>query len=132
MKQSITTAVLVLALASCSNEPIDEGRGVVSLEADAALAETGGTQREQPRAPAATGSERGALLKSLEDYSVVVETWQRRARPGSLMRTYDVTAAAGFDPGEPKFTPEPGKTYFYVNVARAALWTPTGENSHAA
>ena len=128
MKQSITPAVLVLALASCSNEPVDQGRGVVSLEADAALAETGGTQREQTRDPAGTGTERDALLKSLEDYSVVVETWRRRARPGSLMRTYEVTAAAGFDPGGPKFTPEPGKTYFYVNVGtRGTLDLATGE-----
>ena len=128
MRQSVTTAVLALVLASCSNEPIGEGRGVASLEADASLAEADDTQRQQTGDPAATGAERDSLLKSLEDYSVVVETWERRARPGSLMRTYEVTAGAGFDPGEPKFTPEPGKTYFYVNVGtRGTLDLATGE-----
>ena len=64
----------------------------------------------------AAGSERLAMLQAVEDFSAVVENWERRAREGSLMRTYEVAVAAEFDPGEPKFTPEPGKTYFYENA----------------
>lgn len=77
---------------------------------------------------AASGNERLALLKAVEDFSVVVDTWERRAREGSLMRTYEVTVAAEFDPGEPKFTPEPGKTYFYENAGtRGTRNVLTGE-----
>ena len=44
------------------------------------------------------------------------------------MRTYEVRAGAEFDPGEPKFTPEPGNTYFYVNVGtRGTVDLATGE-----
>ncbi len=76
----------------------------------------------------AAGSERLALLRSIEDFSVVVDTWERRAREGSLLRTYEVDVAAEFDPGEPKFTPEPGKTYFYENVGtRGTRNVMTGE-----
>ena len=128
MRKSITTAVLVLALASCSDEPVGGGSGVVPPEVDASPAETGDAPREQTRDPAAAGSERQRLLRALEDYSVVVETWERRARPGSLMRSYEVTVGAEFDPGEPKFTPEPGRTYFYENVGtRGTLDVATGE-----
>ena len=44
------------------------------------------------------------------------------------MRSYEVTVAAEFDPGEPKFTPEPGKTYFYENAGtRGTRNVQTGE-----
>jgi DNA-binding beta-propeller fold protein YncE len=46
----------------------------------------------------------------------VLTSWERRANEGSLLSHYDTRVVATFDPGEPKFTPEPGKTYFYENT----------------
>ena len=102
---------------------------VAALAAEAPVAEAGEPAAEQAAtAGVAAGSERLAMLQAVEDFSVVVDTWERRAREGSLMRTYEVTVAAEFDPGEPKFTPEPGKTYFYENAGtRGTRNVQTGE-----
>jgi mono/diheme cytochrome c family protein len=61
-------------------------------------------------------TERDRQVQAIETFDSVLETWTRRAREGSLTSHYDVQVVAEFDPGEPKFTPEPGKTYFYENV----------------
>ena len=58
---------------------------VAALAAEAPVAETGEPAAEQSSAAGvAAGSERLALLKAVEDFSVVVDTWERRAREGSL------------------------------------------------
>ena len=73
------------------------------------------------------------MLKAVEDFSVVADTWERRAKAGSLKRTYEVTVAAEFAPGEPKFAPElrssmhstaltPDGRYVYISGA-----APSGE-----
>ena len=101
---------------------------VAALQAQAPEPETVDAPAEPATAPSSTASERDAMIRAVEDFSVVVDTWERRARPGSLLRTYDVTVTAEFDPGEPKFTPEPGKTYFYENVGtRGTRNLTTGE-----
>ncbi len=101
---------------------------VAALQAQAPEPETADAPAEPATAPSATASERDAMIRAVEDFSAVVDTWERRARPGSLLRTYDVTVTAEFDPGEPKFTPEPGKTYFYENVGtRGTRNLTTGE-----
>ena len=101
---------------------------VVALQAQAPEPETADAPADPATAPSATASERDAMIRAVEDFSAVVDTWERRARPGSLLRTYDVTVTAEFDPGEPKFTPEPGKTYFYENVGtRGTRNLTTGE-----
>ena len=61
-------------------------------------------------------TERDRQVQAIETFDSVLETWTRRSREGSLTSHYDVEVVAEFDPGEPKFTPEPGKTYFYENV----------------
>lgn len=61
-------------------------------------------------------SERIQKLQEIEDFSGVLEQWERRAGPGSLMRHYEVEVIAEFEPGEPAFEPEPGTTYFYENT----------------
>ncbi len=48
-----------------------------------------------------------------EMFTDVQANWERKAETGSLKRTYDAEVVWDFEPGEPKFTPEPGKTYFY-------------------
>ena len=101
---------------------------VAALQAQAPEPESADAPAEPATAPSATASERDAMIRAVEDFSAVVDTWERRARPGSLLRTYDVTVTAEFDPGEPKFTPEPGKTYFYENVGtRGTRNLTTGE-----
>ena len=102
---------------------------VAALQAQAPEPEPVDAPAEAAAAPTASGGERDAMIRAIEDFSVVVDTWERRARPGSLLRTYDVTVTAEFDPGEPRFTPEPGKTYFYENVGtRGTRNLATGEN----
>ena len=59
---------------------------------------------------------RDLQVEAIETFSSVQETWTRRAAEGSLTSHYQTEVIATFDPGEPKFTPEPGKTYFYENV----------------
>ena len=59
---------------------------------------------------------RDLQVEAVETYASVQETWTRRAREGSLASHYQTEVVATWDPGEPKFTPEPGKTYFYENV----------------
>ena len=43
-------------------------------------------------------------------------TWERRSQTGNIMRTFESVVVATWDPGEPKFEPEPGKVYFYENT----------------
>ena len=59
---------------------------------------------------------RDLQVEAIETFTSVEETWTRRAREGNLTSHYQTEVIATFDPGEPKFTPEPGKTYFYENV----------------
>ena len=104
---------------------------VAALATEAPVADANDPMSEQAAdavASVAAGSERLAMLRAVEDFSVVVDTWERRAREGSLKRSYEAAVAAEFDPGEPKFTPEPGKTYFYENAGtRGTRNIRTGE-----
>ncbi len=61
-------------------------------------------------------TERDLQVEAIETFESVQATWTRRAKEGSLLSHYDAQVLATFDPGEPKFTPEPGKTYFYENI----------------
>jgi len=72
--------------------------------------------------------ERVTEAQAAVPFSLVLESWQTRAMQGSLKQTYDVELLAEFDPGEPKFTPEAGKTYFYENTGTRGTMNPeTGE-----
>ncbi|TCL08266.1 hypothetical protein BXY66_0301 [Shimia isoporae] len=46
-------------------------------------------------------------------WSEVRENWERKSEEGPLKQTYEVEVAGEWEAGEPVFTPEPGKTYFY-------------------
>ena len=59
---------------------------------------------------------RDLQVEAIEQFDMLQATWTRRAREGNLTSHYQTEVIATFDPGEPKFTPEPGKTYFYENV----------------
>ncbi|MFL2547236.1 MAG: hypothetical protein ACJ0SL_07730 [Candidatus Rariloculaceae bacterium] len=55
-------------------------------------------------------------VEQMERFETVQETWERRADEGSVWSEYPSRIVATWDPGEPKFTPEPGKTYWYENI----------------
>jgi len=59
---------------------------------------------------------RDRQVEQIETFESVVSTWERRAKEGSVWSEYPSRIVARFDPGEPKFEPQPGKTYFYENV----------------
>ncbi len=61
-------------------------------------------------------TERDLQIEAIETFESLRATWTRRSREGSLLSHYDTQVLATHEPGEPKFTPEPGKTYFYENV----------------
>ncbi len=61
-------------------------------------------------------TERDLAVEAIESFGSVITGWERRAKEGSVLSHYDTELIAEFDPGEPKFTPEPGKTYFYENT----------------
>ncbi|HEY5622763.1 MAG TPA: hypothetical protein VIV14_03305 [Gammaproteobacteria bacterium] len=53
---------------------------------------------------------------AIQDFDALRAAWTRRAREGSRVSHYDAQVIATWDRGEPKFTPEPGRTYWYENV----------------
>ncbi len=59
---------------------------------------------------------RDLQVEAVETFASVQETWTRRAKEGSVWSEYPSRIVAKWDPGEPKFEPQPGKTYFYENV----------------
>lgn len=65
-------------------------------------------------------TERDLQIEAIETFDSLQATWTRRAKEGSLLTHYEVELLTTFDAGEPKFTPEPGKTYFYENVGAAS------------
>ena len=58
-------------------------------------------------------TERDELILQVEQFDTVLADWERKSQPGNIMRTYDIRSVRTYDPGEPKFAPEPGKVYFY-------------------
>lgn len=59
---------------------------------------------------------RDLAVEAIESFGTVLTSWERRAKEGSVLSHYENQVLAEFDPGEPKFKPQPGRTYFYENV----------------
>lgn len=59
---------------------------------------------------------RDLQVEAIETFASVQDTWTRRSIEGSVLSQYPSRIVATWDPGEPKFEPQPGKTYFYENV----------------
>jgi hypothetical protein len=59
---------------------------------------------------------RDLQVEAVETFASVQETWTRRSEEGSVWSEYPSRVVATWNPGEPKFQPQPGKTYFYENV----------------
>ena len=114
----VALSLFVLQLTGTTPESID----VNALQAEIFLGTQPELETQVPRAEIA------AETQATMPFSAVLESWQTRAMQGSLKRTYDVELLAEFDPGEPKFTPEAGKTYFYENTGTRGTMNPeTGE-----
>lgn len=71
-------------------------------------------------------TERDRAVSAIESFDTVLEDWERRARTGSIGGSYSVRVVATFEPGTAKFTPEPGKTYFYENLGTSGGFRPDG------
>ena len=74
-------------------------------------------------------SEHDQRVSGIESFDQVLAGWERRARTGNIMSTYDVQVVATFDPGEPKFEPQPGKTYFYENLGTSTSFYSAGRRA---
>ena len=90
--------------------PLDSGLPREWLESLDVVRENQAEQLEFVKTP------RDLQIEAIETFASVQETWPRRAEEGNLTSHYQTQVIATFDPGEPKFQPEPGKTYFYENV----------------
>ena len=76
-------------------------------------------------------SEHDRRVSAIESFDDVLEGWERRARTGNIMSTYDVQVIATYDPGEPRFEPQPGKTYFYENLGTSTAFYSAGRRAAA-
>ncbi len=65
-------------------------------------------------------TERDVAVESIQTWDSVIADWQRRSNEGPLRAEYTSQVTKTFEPGEPKFQPENGKTYFYENVGNSA------------
>ncbi len=65
-------------------------------------------------------TERDVAVESIQTWDSVIADWQRRSNEGPLRAEYTSVVTREFDPGEAKFEPENGKTYFYENVGNSA------------
>lgn len=65
-------------------------------------------------------TERDLAVESIQTWDSVIADWQRRSNEGPLRAEYTSQVTQTFDPGEPKFVPENGKTYFYENIGNSA------------
>jgi hypothetical protein len=65
-------------------------------------------------------TDRDLQIEAIETFESLQATWTRRSREGGLLSHYDAEVLTTYEAGEPMFTPEPGKTYFYVNVGASS------------
>ena len=74
-------------------------------------------------------TERDRLVDQIASFDTVLDDWQRRAKTGSLRGTYEIRVARTYERGTPKFTPEPGKLYFYeaTGAGRPEAFGDAGE-----
>ena len=59
---------------------------------------------------------RDLAVQDVERFETVIADWERRSTEGNIRGDYTIRVARTYDPGEPKFQPEPGKVYFYENT----------------
>jgi len=73
-------------------------------------------QASQGVEPVFPKTDRDLQVEAVERFSDLQANWTRRANEGSLLSHYASRTVQTWDAGEPKFEPQPGKTYFYENT----------------
>ena len=71
-------------------------------------------RRADPRVFVKT--ERDLAVEAIESFGSVLTGWERRAKAGSLLTAYEAEVVETWEPGEPRFEPQPNRTYFYESV----------------
>jgi DNA-binding beta-propeller fold protein YncE len=99
-----------LYLRTLAGQPVDQS---VVGELYAELAEQKAALGEEAVYPK---SKRDLAVEKIETFDTVLADWSRKAQTGNIWKQYQTRVLRTFEPGEPAFTPEPGKTYFYENV----------------
>jgi mono/diheme cytochrome c family protein len=122
-------------------DPSDEDLAAISmyirtlagmdLEADLPerwLADLEAVKSSQVDGPVFAKTARDLQVEAIETFASVQDTWTRRSKEGSVLSHYQSQVLQTFDPGEPKFEPQPGKTYFYENVGTASTPAVLGDD----
>ena len=107
----IAVAMYVRTLAGLPEDRTLPDRWRADLEA---LQASQGIEPEFPK------TERDLQVEAIERFDSLQSTWTRRATEGNLLSQYESRIVRTWEPGEPKFEPQPGKTYFYQNVGTAS------------
>lgn len=95
---------------------IRQHTGVAPEDIDLAALRSSLDQIEDLQEAATEFTRRERVVKEIEQFSSVLDEWERRARTGSLRRDLDIQVIAEFDAGEPAFEPQPNTMYFYENT----------------
>lgn len=99
--------------------------GVDAADIDlAGLSATLNSVQEHEPVPDYFLTERDRLIQQVESFDTVLSDWQRRAKTGSVKGEYQVRVVTTFPDAQAKFTPQPGKTYFYENLGPFAGFRP--------
>ncbi|QIB64983.1 cytochrome c family protein [Kineobactrum salinum] len=61
-------------------------------------------------------TERDKMIDQISSFDTVIETWKRKAKSGNIKHGYETVVVNTWEPGKPKFKPQRGKTYFYLNT----------------
>jgi DNA-binding beta-propeller fold protein YncE len=71
-------------------------------------------------------TDRDKTVQQIEAFESVLSDWERRAKTGSIKHSYEVREVREFDPGKPRFSPQPGGIYFYENLGTSGRIRPEG------
>ena len=103
-------AAISMYIRTLADLPVEEGMAEQWLTALAALKANQAEQIEFAK------TEHDLRIEEIESFETVVANWERRSIEGSVWTEYPSRIVATWDAGEPKFEPQPGKTYWYENV----------------
>jgi DNA-binding beta-propeller fold protein YncE/mono/diheme cytochrome c family protein len=103
-------AAISMYIRTLAGLPLEEGLAEQWATSLAAVKSNQAERLEFDKTP------RDLQVEAIERFSSVQDTWTRRSKEGSVWSEYDSRIVATWDPGEPKFEPQPGKTYWYENV----------------
>jgi DNA-binding beta-propeller fold protein YncE/mono/diheme cytochrome c family protein len=103
-------AAISMYIRTLAGLPLEEGMAEQWLTSLTAVKNNQADRLEFDKTP------RDLQVETIERFSSVQDTWTRRSKEGSVWSEFDSRIVATWDPGEPKFEPQPGKTYWYENV----------------